>query len=281
MEISWREAGSDAQYRMLDHRRVQNEAHTGNGCEWLRISANGGSYIYIAHDVGRPAVIDELMPSLWVKSDRSAVQMLARIVLPRTIDSKTGKPVTTLVAGTSYTDTGRWQELRITDMPRLLERQIRFLHGRLGPNVDGREAYVDAVLLNVYGGPGVTNVWIDDLDVSGYVSMSAPAQAQVVKPLPPVGKPPLRKAAAGPLNPAECPLRPLPWPLEIQQATLPPALPSVQIKISPMALPCVHCRLFPANPSGTRSSFRVRCSRSMAGPFFSGQSNTKASRWRS
>ena len=27
MEISWRKAGSDAQYRTLDHRRVQNEAH--------------------------------------------------------------------------------------------------------------------------------------------------------------------------------------------------------------------------------------------------------------
>ena len=58
-------------------------------------------------------------------------------------------------------------------MPRLLARQIRSLHNQLGPNVDGREAYVDAVLLNVYGGPGVTNVWIDDLDIAGYVSVSA------------------------------------------------------------------------------------------------------------
>ncbi|MGA2799420.1 MAG: hypothetical protein ABSE63_17700, partial [Thermoguttaceae bacterium] len=186
-EISWRDAGGDAQYRILDHRRVQNEAHTGKGCEWLRVSSNGGSYVYIAHDVGRPIVIDELMPSLWIKSDRSGLQLLARLVLPRTTDSKTGRPVSTLVAGTSYTDTGRWQELRITDMPRLLARQIRILHSQFGPNVDGREAYIDALLLNVYGGPGVTNVWIDDLDVAGYVSTSVPAQAQTVNPLPPVG----------------------------------------------------------------------------------------------
>jgi hypothetical protein len=186
-EISWRDAGGDAQYRILDHRRVQNEAHTGKGCEWLRVSGNGGSYVHIAHDVGRPIVIDELMPSLWIKSDRSGLQLLARLVLPRTIDSKTGRPVSTIVAGTSYTDAGRWQELRITDMPRLLARQIRFLHNQLGPKVDGREAYIDAVLLNVYGGPGVTSVWIDDLDVAGFVSTSAPPQAQTVKPLPPVG----------------------------------------------------------------------------------------------
>jgi hypothetical protein len=190
-EFSWREAGGDAQYRILEHRRVQNEAHTGKGCEWLKVSANGGSNVYIAHDVGRPMVIDELMPSLWVKSDRSGLQLLARLALPRTIDSKTGRPVTTLVIGTSYTDTGRWQELRITDMPRLLARQIRFLHNQLGPNVDGREAYIDAVILNIYGGPGVTNVWIDDLDIAGYVAMSGPSQgppqAQIVNPLPPVG----------------------------------------------------------------------------------------------
>ena len=32
-----------------------------------------------------------------------------------------------------------------------------------------REAYLDAVVLNAYGGPGVTNIWVDDLDVEGYV----------------------------------------------------------------------------------------------------------------
>ncbi|MGD0518711.1 MAG: hypothetical protein ABSA26_14345, partial [Thermoguttaceae bacterium] len=184
------EAGANSQYRILDHRRVQNEAHTGKGCEWLSVSANNGSYVHIAHDVGRPIVIDELMPSLWIKSDRSGMQLLARVVLPRSIDPKTGRPVFTLVAGTSYTDAGRWQELRITDVPRLLARQVRYLHGQLGPNVDEREAYIDAVLLNVYGGPGVTNVWIDDLDVAGYVSTSAPVQAHSINPSPRIGNTP-------------------------------------------------------------------------------------------
>lgn len=187
MEASWREAEGNTQYRILDHGRVQNEAHTGKGSEWLRLSASGGSYVYIAHDVGRPIVIDELMPSVWIKSDKVGMQLAARIVLPRTIDPKNGRPVSTLVSGSSYTDVGRWQELRITDIPLLLNRQIRFLHGQLGPNVDEREAYVDAILLNVYSGPGVTNVWIDDLDIAGYVSSSPPAQAQTVNPSPRVG----------------------------------------------------------------------------------------------
>ena len=41
---------------------------------------------------------------------------------------------------------------------------------QLGPQVDDREAYLDAVLLNVYGGSGTSNVWIDDLEVAGYVA---------------------------------------------------------------------------------------------------------------
>ena len=41
---------------------------------------------------------------------------------------------------------------------------------QLGPQVDDREAYLDAVLLNVYTGPGVSNVWIDDLEVAGHVA---------------------------------------------------------------------------------------------------------------
>ncbi len=220
-EISWRDAGGDAQYRILDHRRVQNEAHTGKGCEWLRVSANGGSYVYIAHDVGRPIVIDELMPSLWIKSDRSGLQLLARLVLPRTIDSKTGRPVSTLVAGTSYTDAGRWQELRITDMPRLLARQIRSLHGQLGPNVDGREAYIDAVILNVYGGPRRDERMDRRFGRRRVRQHVGPGTSPDGQSFAPRRAMPLRATAPG--CPKQAEPRPLPLApsLEIPQATLP------------------------------------------------------------
>ncbi len=72
--------------------------------------------------------------------------------------------------GAIYNNPGHWQQLRIDGIPRLLARQLRVLRSQLGTDVDGREAYVQRVLLNVYGGPGVTNVWIDDLEIAGYVS---------------------------------------------------------------------------------------------------------------
>lgn len=170
---SWRDAGGDAQYRIQQHQRLQGEAHTGGGCERLSVAGNQGTYVYLSHDVGQPRVIDELMPTVWVKSDRPGLQILARVVLPRTEDPRSGRPVSTLLRGSTYTRVGHWQQLRIDDVPRLLARQVRVMRTQLGPDVDGREAYLDRILLNVYGGPGVTNVWIDDLDISGFVDRQA------------------------------------------------------------------------------------------------------------
>jgi hypothetical protein len=52
-------------------------------------------------------------------------------------------------------------------------RQVRMLRTEFGSQIDDREAYVDAVVLNVYGGQGVTNVWIDDLEVAGHATTLA------------------------------------------------------------------------------------------------------------
>ena len=147
-------------------------SHSGHGCEWLQLEGEGGSFVYFSHEIGRPRVYEELVPSVWVKSDRAGLQLAARIVLPRTADPRTGQPVATIIAGPSYSAVGRWQQLRFDGMVRRLNEQIRVLRVELGPHVDGREAYLDAMLLNVYGGPGVTNVWIDDLDVAGFVTVN-------------------------------------------------------------------------------------------------------------
>ena len=123
----------------------------------------------VAHDIGRPWVIDELRPTIWIFADRPGVQFFAEVTLPRTLDPRTAKPLTTNIYGTAYTAPGRWQQLEIVDLPRILARQVRVLRSQLAVNVDGREANVSRVLLNIYGGPGVTNVWTDDLEVFGHV----------------------------------------------------------------------------------------------------------------
>jgi hypothetical protein len=181
-QAAWRDAGGDARYRVEQHQWIQGMSPSGRGCEWLRLVGEGGSFVYFSREIGRPRVYEELAPSVWVKSDRAGLQLIARIVLPRTADSRTGRPAVTLISGPSYSAVGRWQQLRFDGMIRRLNEQIRVLHVELGPHVDGREAYVDALLLNVYGGPGVTNVWIGDLDVAGYVTVNEPKVERTTAP---------------------------------------------------------------------------------------------------
>ncbi len=168
-EVSWKLVGGNAQYRVDLHQRLRGEAHTGDGCERLRVTGAGGTEVYFGHEVGHPRVIDDLLPTVWVRADRPGMQLAAQVVLPRSRDPRTGAPVSTLLQGTSYTTVGRWQQLRLEGIPRLLDRKTPLLRTQLGPGLDPREAYVERVLLNVYGGPGATNLWIDDLDLAGYV----------------------------------------------------------------------------------------------------------------
>ncbi len=210
---SWKELGGNAAYQVDGHQRVRGVAYTGDGCEWIRITGSGGSLVYFGHEVGRARVIEELLPTLRVRSDRAGLQMLVRVVLPRTVDPRSGRPVTTLIRGTSYSSVGRWEQLRVEAIPKALARQARILRLQMRQDVDEREAYVDEILLNVYGGPGTTNVWIDDLDIAGYVGIEtatavaddSPApQVRAVNSLP---APPLGSAigAGGTTRPAPSP----------------------------------------------------------------------------
>jgi hypothetical protein len=169
-EPSLREAGGDANYKIELHRRVAQGAHAGRACEQVRIAGNNGTYVYLSRSIGPARIIHELSAGIWLKADRPGLQILARVVLPRTNDPQTGKPLTSLVRGSDYQQAGIWQRLRLENVPRLLERQVRVLRTQFGSQVDPREAYVDLILLNVYGGPGVTNVWVDDLEIAGLVA---------------------------------------------------------------------------------------------------------------
>lgn len=168
-QTSWREAGSDAQYRIVRHERKPVDGRDGTGCEAVSLEGSTGTYVHLEHAIGSPLVIDELRPSLWIRADRVGLQVAARVVLPRTPDPRTGAPVSTLVLGGAYTDVGRWQQLSVDGLPQRLARQVRSLRAELGASVDDREAFVDAIVLNVYGGPGITSTWIDDLEIIGHV----------------------------------------------------------------------------------------------------------------
>ncbi len=171
-DLSWRLAEADCPARVAAQQRSFQQPHAGQACEHLQIEAGRGTYVYVTHDIDHARVIAELSPSVWVRSDRTGIQLLARVVLPRAEDPRTGRAMTTLIRGTSYDKAGSWQQLQIRDAAQLLARQLVILRSQFGSHIDAREAYLDLLVLNAYGGAGETNLWVDDLEVAGYVSSS-------------------------------------------------------------------------------------------------------------
>ena len=166
---TWQFAAADVQYRIEGHRRVLGQGRAGSTCESVAVTAEHGSYLYLTHATTKCRVVSELKVSVWLKANRTELQILARVVLPNSRHPETGKPLFALIRGSSYKQAGTWEELRLTNFPQLVERHVRALRAEHGPQVDSRGAYLDLVAINIYGGEGPTQVWIDDLEIRGAV----------------------------------------------------------------------------------------------------------------
>lgn len=172
-EVAWRPARADLQFTVDAQRIDPGAGRAGQAAEQIRITGAGGSYIDFSHGVPPARIISELSAMVWIKADHAGLQVFGHVVLPHTIDPKTGQPATALLPGSAYTQVGIWEQLRLDNMPLLLERQARVLRLQLGPGVDTREAYLDQIWLNLYGGPGTTDAAIGDLELAGGVGVPA------------------------------------------------------------------------------------------------------------
>ncbi len=175
-EASWQERGGDAPHRPVVRQRTREQPHSGSWCELLELYAGNGTSVYVGHQIPQARVIDELQPSLWLRSRQEGLQLFVRVVLPHTVDPRTNRPLETLLAGDLYTTPGRWQRLTVQHPQTALQQQRPGLQWRLGTQrvLNIRGAYVTEVWLNIYGGDGLTRVWVDDLEVKGVVIRTNP-----------------------------------------------------------------------------------------------------------
>ncbi len=170
-QATWSLAAADAGVKVIGQERTFRQSRSGSGSEYLRLTIGTGTYVHLAYQLGKAPVIAELEPSLWVKSDRPNLQVMVRVVLPRTPDRGTGKPITTLLPGDTYTDVGAWQQLHVKEILRRLDGpELIRLRREFGPTVDVRGALVDLLVINAYSSPGNIQLWIDDVEIKGYVS---------------------------------------------------------------------------------------------------------------
>lgn len=196
-ELAWRllEPSNDA--RLLSHEHAAADGRDRGGCERLVLAAPAGQSAFV-HCASAPvAVLDELVVRLWVKASRPDVQLAARIVMPRSTDGQ-GKVVTALVRGPAYSRPGQWQQLSLSDVPKLLAAEVRIMRAGSSAKVDPREAFVDAIILVVPGEPNGVEVCTDELEIEGILVAPADRIQQASFEAPPPMSSPSTSSTAAP-----------------------------------------------------------------------------------
>ncbi|MSQ95145.1 MAG: hypothetical protein EXR98_11400 [Gemmataceae bacterium] len=174
----WAKGGADAAFDVTAHKIDDRDPHNGRGSEYIELDAKQGKFIHYVYPVGKAPITEELRASLWLRSNRTGMQIMARVVLPKERDpNNVDYLLTTYIRGDTYQQAGQWQMVELSRPVKLAKEQQQLMNAQLGNKrqVDFTGAYIDALVLNLYAGPGPTKVWIDDMEV-GPVTQSPPFQ---------------------------------------------------------------------------------------------------------
>jgi hypothetical protein len=189
MRTMWVKSAADAPYEEAEHTITDIGPYDGQRCEYIKLEAREGNFIYYQYALGKAAITDELIASVFVKANRPGMQILARVVLPNERDpNNLDQRMTTLIRGELYQNVGKWQRLEFTRPVQLLKTHQHLMQNQLRREVNIDGAYIDTLYLNVYGGRGPTEVWIDDLEV-GPVQEQTAAPARGPTPALPASMP--------------------------------------------------------------------------------------------
>lgn len=168
----------DPEARLLQHRRVAGDVHSGEQAELFVLRARGGTHFHVDYDFGKGLIFEDLTASAWISASRPGTRIMARVVLPKDNDPATGRPTELFLFGDTYEVSGRWRKLVVRRPDELLEKQRQLLQAQRKTKVEIRGAYIDKVILNLYSGIGDVAVRADDVHIGPLV---VPPNAQVAK----------------------------------------------------------------------------------------------------
>ena len=188
---AWRQEKTDNQVRLFAHDRSKKLAREGTTSEHFQFEAGNGSGFYFSYALPPIPVTPTLKVSLQARSDRPGVQLLGKVILPKDVDPETNQPSFVLVPGTILDTPDRWQRLELIDLPSSIERQGRVLRATTKRTVSLEGAYLDRLVVNVYGGPGENEVFLDDLQITPVADTLIAAHVKALAGRPADNLPPL------------------------------------------------------------------------------------------
>ena len=202
--IAWHQEETDAPVKIFSHRRTNRAAHEGQQSEGFEFEAGIGGGLYFSYPLPDVPVTRALKVGLFVRSNRSGAQILGRVVLPDDVDPDTRAPSYVMVPGTVFETPDRWRKLELAEMLPSIELQAKVLRASTRRSVSLKGAYLERLVVNIYGGEGETEVFLDELSV-GPVPASVAANPRAG----PSRGPSVRTIADRPRGPIE-PLEPTP-----------------------------------------------------------------------
>ncbi|OWK47347.1 hypothetical protein [Fimbriiglobus ruber] len=171
-DVSFVAGDANIKYAEKDHKLSDEHNKSARTSEYIKIEATPpagateAEFVHYYYETPPAVVTERMTASVWVKAYRAGVQIKARVVFPREKDPRNpDAPLTTLIPGEKYEKVRQWQRLGFGDPADQLKKHLPVLHARLGRAIDPTDAYVDRIVLNVYAGPGTTEVWVDDLEI--------------------------------------------------------------------------------------------------------------------
>ncbi|HKI16563.1 MAG TPA: hypothetical protein VKA15_01725, partial [Isosphaeraceae bacterium] len=162
----WLREYSDATVNLIAHERSQRAAHGGRLSERFQFEAGNGSRFFVSYATPHIPVTDDLNVVLHVRSSRAGIQIFLRVVLPADVDPETKAPTFILVPGPIFDQVDRWQRLEMSHIRPAIEQQARVKRTEVRRAVSLEGAYVELVLVNLMGGPGPSEVFLDDIEIS-------------------------------------------------------------------------------------------------------------------
>src|SRR5437879_1446248 len=73
----WSKGGADAPYDEIAHKIDDRDPHNGRRAEYIEIDAKKGSYIHYVYPVGKALISEESRATLWLRSNRPGMQIMA------------------------------------------------------------------------------------------------------------------------------------------------------------------------------------------------------------
>ncbi|MEM9353263.1 MAG: hypothetical protein AAGA92_09635 [Planctomycetota bacterium] len=158
--------------QVIDHERYRS----GVGSEHVLLRTPAGRSAHLGFPLPSSRVLSELGFRADVFCSQAGVQLAVSVSLPRSVDPQTGRPYQLLLRSEEPGRGGEWEELRFSNLPATLDRQLRVARSGSDQGLDARGAYATSLVLIAPAGENATSLWVDQITVVGAVP-GGPADA--------------------------------------------------------------------------------------------------------